>query len=56
MTPSDETGASVPDLVVANARLVATLDAERRELAGGWVAITGGLVSDVGVGEPPPAA
>ena len=36
------------DLLVRNARLVATLDAERRELAGGWVAVTSGLVEAVG--------
>jgi 8-oxoguanine deaminase len=45
----------VADLVVANARCVATMDAARRELAGGWVAVTGGLVEAAGTG-PPPAA
>ncbi len=44
------------DLVVANARCVATVDAERRELDGGWVAITDGLVSDIGTGPAPRAA
>jgi cytosine/adenosine deaminase-related metal-dependent hydrolase len=44
------------DLVVRNARLVATMDATRRELDGGWVAIGGGLVEAVGTGEPPAAA
>jgi cytosine/adenosine deaminase-related metal-dependent hydrolase len=45
------------DLVVTGATLVATCDAERRELAGGWVAVTGGLVSAVGgAGDPRPAA
>ncbi|MDQ1680358.1 MAG: 8-oxoguanine deaminase [Frankiaceae bacterium] len=45
------------DLVVTNATLVATMDEERRELAGGWVAITDGLVSAVGSSlEEPPAA
>ena len=43
------------DLVVAGARCVATMDADRRELEGGWVAITGGLVEAVGTGTPPPA-
>jgi len=43
------------DLVIDNARCVATLDDERRELAGGWVAITDGLVEAVGTG-PAPAA
>ena len=45
------------DLLVRNARLLATLDPGRRELAGGWVAITDGFVSAVGAStEPPPAA
>ena len=50
-------GPPAADLLVTGAKLVATGDAERRELAGGWVAITGGLVSGVGsAAEPPPAA
>ncbi|UDY35465.1 8-oxoguanine deaminase [Dermatobacter hominis] len=36
------------DLLVRGARLVATVDDDRRELAGGWVAITDGAVSGVG--------
>ncbi|MGA0238704.1 MAG: 8-oxoguanine deaminase [Acidimicrobiales bacterium] len=36
------------DLLIRNAALVATVDAERRELPGGWVAITDGLISGVG--------
>ena len=36
------------DLLVRNALLVATVDAARRELPGGWVAITNGLISGVG--------
>ena len=36
------------DLLVRNARLVATLDDERRELDGGWVSITDGLIHTVG--------
>jgi len=46
----------IADLVVANARCVATVDAERRELDGGWVAITDGLISDIGAGPAPRAA
>jgi cytosine/adenosine deaminase-related metal-dependent hydrolase len=47
----------VTDLVVRNARLVATLDADRRELSGGWVAITDGLIEAVGASaEAPPVA
>jgi len=45
------------DLLVRNARLVATCDDDGRELAGGWVAITDGLVSGVGSStDPAPAA
>ena len=36
------------DLLVRNAALVATCDAAGRELPGGWVAVTDGLVSAVG--------
>ncbi len=45
------------DLLIRNAALVATVDADRRELAGGWVAITDGLVSGVGAStDPEPVA
>ena len=45
------------DLLIRNARLVATVDPQRRELAGGWVAITGGLIEAVGAAtEPAPSA
>ena len=43
------------DLVVCNARCVSTLDGDRRELAGGWVAVTDGLVEAVGDGPAPHA-
>jgi len=36
------------DLLIHNAVLVATVDMQRRELSGGWVAITDGLISGVG--------
>ncbi len=45
------------DLLIANAELVATMDDQRRELRGGWVAMTDGVI--VGVGgrdEPAPVA
>jgi 8-oxoguanine deaminase len=45
----------VADLVIENARAVATLDAARREIDGGWVAITRGLIEAVGAGAPPEA-
>jgi cytosine/adenosine deaminase-related metal-dependent hydrolase len=45
------------DLLVRNAALVATCDAAGRELPGGWVAVTGGLVNGVGGShEPAPTA
>jgi cytosine/adenosine deaminase-related metal-dependent hydrolase len=45
------------DLVVSGAERVATMDGERREIAGGWVAVTGGLVESVGgPGDDPPLA
>ncbi len=45
------------DLLIRGARMLATMDGDRRELAGGWVAIDGGLISAVGASsEPEPAA
>ena len=45
------------DLLIRNAALVATVDADRRELAGGWVAVSDGLVSGVGSStDPEPVA
>ena len=46
----------IADLVIANARCVATMDGARREISGGWVAITDGLVSAIGEGPAPEAA
>ena len=54
---SEHVTAEPADLVVTGADLVATMDDDDREIAGGWVAITGGLVSAVGGGaDTPPAA
>src|SRR3954466_5115952 len=36
------------DLLITDAELVATVDDARREIAGGWVAVTGGAISGVG--------
>jgi cytosine/adenosine deaminase-related metal-dependent hydrolase len=36
------------DLLVTGAELLVTMDAQRRELRGGWVAVTDGLVSAIG--------
>ena len=39
------------DLLVRNAALLATCDADGREIPGGWVAVTDGLVSGVGASD-----
>ena len=45
------------DLLVRDAVLVATCDAGRREISGGWVAVTDGLISAVGgAADPVPPA
>jgi cytosine/adenosine deaminase-related metal-dependent hydrolase len=45
------------DLLVRGAELVATVDDARREVPGGWVAVTDGVVSGIGgPGDPPPDA
>ena len=45
------------DLCVRGTELVVTMDAERREIPGGWVAVTGGFVNAVGEpGQEPEAA
>ena len=36
------------DLLIKNAAHIATMDSERKEIAGGWVAITGGFISGIG--------
>ncbi len=41
------------DLLIHNARTVATVDPDRREIAGGWVAITDGLICGVGLSTDP---
>ena len=49
-------GPAVADLLIAGAALVATCDDERREIPGGWVAITDGVVVGVGAPGDEPAA
>ncbi len=44
------------DLLVRDAILVATCDDASRELAGGWVAITGDVITAVGRSDEPPPA
>lgn len=52
-----EFGSRHADLLIRDALLVATVDEQRRELPGGWVAITDGLISAIGgSSEPTPTA
>lgn len=44
------------DLVVTHARCVATVDAQRREIDDGWVAVDDGVISSIGSGDPPAAS
>ncbi|MCP3937047.1 MAG: 8-oxoguanine deaminase [Actinomycetia bacterium] len=44
------------DLLIQHADLLATVDTDGREIAGGWVAITDGLVSGVGAAGSEPRA
>jgi cytosine/adenosine deaminase-related metal-dependent hydrolase len=45
------------DLLVLNARLLVTVDAQRRELPGGWIGITNGLIEAIGAStDAPPEA
>jgi cytosine/adenosine deaminase-related metal-dependent hydrolase len=44
---------AVPDLVIINARWIATVDVDRREIPGGWIAVRDGRISGVGAGAPP---
>src|SRR5690606_47580 len=55
---TDVTAPAPVDLLVAGADLVVTMDDERRELSGGWVACRDGFVTAVGAAPdpPPPAA
>src|SRR3954454_8856880 len=54
--PQVETSARA-DLLITDAELVATVDDARREIPGGWVAVTGGMISGLGgPGDDRPAA
>src|SRR3954464_7442858 len=45
------------DLLITDAEMVATVDDARREIPGGWVAVTGGMISGLGgPGDDRPAA
>ena len=57
MTSTEGGKRPAADLLIRNAWLVATVDADRREIPGGWVAITGGFVSGIGAStDTPPDA
>ena len=52
-----EHSAPVADLLVRGAELVATVDDERREIPGGWVAVTSGVITALGgAADPQPNA
>src|SRR3954452_13678239 len=54
--PGAETPARA-DLLITDAEHVATVDDARREIPGGWVAVTGGAISGIGgPGDPRPEA
>ena len=57
MSTTNNITGNTADLLIENALVVATVDDDRRELKGGWVAITNGLVSGIGSSlDPKPAA
>ena len=39
--------------LIRDARLVATMDDERRRIPGGWVVVDGETIAEVGAGDPP---
>ncbi|MCU1361197.1 MAG: amidohydrolase, partial [Ilumatobacteraceae bacterium] len=41
------------DLLIHNARALVTVDADRRELAGGWVSVNDGLIEAIGASTDP---
>jgi cytosine/adenosine deaminase-related metal-dependent hydrolase len=48
---------SPADLLLTDAELIATVDDDRREIAGGWVAVSDGVISALGgPGDPKPEA
>jgi len=52
-----EHSAPVADLLVRGAELVATVDDERREIPGGWIAVTSGVITALGgAADPQPNA
>lgn len=53
----EDAAAKPVDLLITDARLVATVNNDGDELPGGWVAITDGVISGVGASsDPPPTA
>ena len=46
-------GQSMDDLLLTNSGLIATVDNDRRELVGGWLAISDGLITSVGASTDP---
>ena len=55
-TPTRQNSEPKAELLVQGADLLVTMDAERRELPGGWVSISDGMVTGIGAGGKEPAA
>ena len=43
----------MPDLIVRNADVLVTMNQDRQELSGGWIAIEAGVISAVGAPDDP---
>jgi cytosine/adenosine deaminase-related metal-dependent hydrolase len=43
----------IPDLLITNARWIATVDADRTEIPGGWIAVRDGRIEALGAGLAP---
>ena len=48
--------AGAMDVLIRNADLIATVDDQRREMRGGWIALTGNLITGIGGPENTPGA
>ena len=48
--------AGAMDVLIRNADLIATVDDQRREIRGGWIALTGNLITGIGGTENAPSA
>ncbi|MEM9651213.1 MAG: 8-oxoguanine deaminase [Actinomycetota bacterium] len=55
--PAADSPGRKPELLIKDCRLLATVDDARRELAGGWLSVSGGVIAAIGRStDPPPDA